>query len=95
MSDNLAADLSVWIAPARTALLIVDMQVDFASPDGVLGKAGVDLSTIPAALAVGERLAEAARAAGTPVIFAGLQTREDTDSPAWSEWMRRRGAGRR
>ncbi len=87
MSDS----LKDWIAPTRTALLIVDMQVDFASPDGALGKAGVDLSAVPAALAAAERLAQAARAAGTLVIFAGLQTREDTDSAAWSEWMHRRG----
>jgi nicotinamidase-related amidase len=83
--------LADWIAAARTALLIVDMQVDFALPDGVLGKVGVDLSTVPTALAAAERLAQAARAANVPVIFAGLQTSAATDSPAWSEWMRRRG----
>ena len=87
MSDSLAD----WIAPKRTALLIIDMQVDFASPDGVLGRAGVDLSAVPAALAAAERLALAARAARLPVIFAGLQTSEGADSAAWSEWMRRRG----
>ena len=78
-------------APTRTALVLVDMQVDFASSDGVLGRIGVDLSAVPAALAAAERLAQAARAAGTPVIFAGLQTSAETDSAAWSEWMRRRG----
>jgi len=57
----------------------------------VLGRAGVDLSAVPAALAAAERLAQAARTAGTPVIFAGLQTSADTYSAAWSEWMRRRG----
>ena len=88
MTDDALAD---WVAPARTALLIVDMQVDFASPDGVLGRAGVDLSAMPAALASAGQLAEAARAAGTPVVFAGLQTRQETDSAAWNEWMRRRG----
>ena len=87
MSDALAD----WIAPARTALVIVDMQLDFASPDGVLGKLGVDLSTVPDALAAAERLAQAARAANVPVIFAGLQTSADTDSPVWTEWARRRG----
>jgi nicotinamidase-related amidase len=90
MTGALAA-LPVWIAPQRTALLIVDMQVDFASPEGVLGRAGVDLTTVPAALAAAERLAGAARAAGTPVIFVGLQTRAETDSPAWNERLRRLG----
>jgi len=82
---------AAWIAPARTALLIVDMQVDFAAPEGVLGQAGVDLSTIPAALAGAERLAVAARAVGAPVIFVGLQTSAATDSPAWIERLRRLG----
>jgi nicotinamidase-related amidase len=87
----MTADLADWIAPARTALLIVDMQVDFAAPEGAMGQAGADLSAIPAALAAAQRLAQAARAAGTPVIFVGLQTSAETDSPAWSERLRRLG----
>jgi ureidoacrylate peracid hydrolase len=83
--------LASWIAPSRTALVIIDMQVDFASPDGAMGRAGVDLGALPAALAAAERLADAARAAGAPVIFVGLQTSPEADSPAWTERMRRRG----
>ena len=74
-----------WLAPRRTALVIVDMQADFALADGALGQAGVDLSTVPAALAAAERLAEGARAADVAVIFVGLQTSAKTDSPAWQE----------
>lgn len=80
-----------WIAPERTALLIVDMQVDFAAPQGVIGQMGVDLSATAPALVAAERLADAARAAGVPVIFAGLFTSPATDSPAWRERMARRG----
>ncbi len=80
-----------WIAPGRTALLIVDMQVDFAAPEGVIGRMGVDLSTVGPALASAERLAEAARAAAVPVIFVGLSTTPATDSPMWRERMARRG----
>jgi ureidoacrylate peracid hydrolase len=80
-----------WIAPGRTALLIVDMQVDFAAPEGVIGRMGVDLSTVGPALASAERLAEAARAAAVPVIFVGLSTTPGTDSPMWRERMARRG----
>ena len=54
-------------------------------------QAGVDLTTIPAALAAAERLAQAARDAGAPVIFAGLQTTAETDSPAWRMRLRRLG----
>ena len=83
--------LAAWIAPDRTALLIIDMQADFASPEGVLGAAGVDLGSVPAALAAAERLAEAARETGAPVVFIGLQTSAEEDSPAWAERSRRRG----
>ena len=83
--------LADWIAPGRAALVIIDMQVDFASPEGALGRAGVDLAAVPAALAAAEQLAEAARAAGVPVIFVGLQTDPGLDSHAWNERMRRRG----
>jgi ureidoacrylate peracid hydrolase len=87
----LAAGLASWIAPARTALLIVDMQADFAAPDGACGRAGADLSAVPAALDAAERLARAARAAGATVIFVGLMATPAEESPAWNERLRRRG----
>jgi nicotinamidase-related amidase len=83
--------LEAWIAPDRTALLIVDMQVDFGAPEGLAAQWGLDLSTVPAALAAAERLAGAARAAKVPVVFVGLFTTPETDSDAWDERMRRRG----
>ena len=87
-----AADgLAAWIAPARTAVLVIDMQVDFASPDGVLGQYGVDMGVVAPALAAAERLVASARAAGAPVVFVGLFTTPETDSPFWNERMRRRG----
>jgi len=85
-------NLEHWVAPDRTALLIVDMQVDFASPDGLSGQWGLDLSTVPAALAAAERLVDAARGADVPVVFVGLFTTPETDSDIWDERMRRRGA---
>jgi ureidoacrylate peracid hydrolase len=83
--------LAAWIAPARTALVIIDMQVDFAAPEGRLGQWGVDLSTVPPALEKAQALADSARKAGAPVVFVGLFTRPETDSGAWRERMRRRG----
>jgi len=86
-TDGLAA----WIAPSRTALLVIDMQVDFASPEGVLGGYGIDLSTVGPALIKAQSLVDAARQAGAAVVFIGLQTSPDADSPAWKERMRRQG----
>ena len=84
--------LADWIAPGRTAVVAVDIQVDFASPDGGLGRLGVDMSVVAPAVAAAERLVERARAVGAPVVFVGLQTTAALDSPAWREWSRRRGS---
>ena len=67
------------------------MQTDFASPDGAMGRAGADLAAVPAALAAAQRLADAARAAGAPVVFVGLMTSPEDDSTAWAERLRRLG----
>jgi ureidoacrylate peracid hydrolase len=83
--------LADWIAPGRTAVLAIDMQVDFAEADGALGRAGLDMSVVQPALATAERLVEAARAAGVPVVFVGLMTRPEQDSPAWRTRMLRQG----
>jgi nicotinamidase-related amidase len=83
--------LPAWIAPGRTAVMVIDMQVDFASPEGVLGQYGVDMGVVAPALSAAERLVASARAAGVPVVFVGLFTSPKTDSPAWNERMRRRG----
>lgn len=82
--------LAGWIAPSRTAVLVIDIQVDFASPDGALG-AYVDMAVVQPAVAAAERLVEAARGAGIPVVFVGLFTSPETDSSSWKARMRRRG----
>lgn len=66
------------------------MQTDFASPEGAAGRAGANLADVPAALAAARRLADAARAAGAPVVFVGLMTSPEDDSAAWAERLRRR-----
>jgi ureidoacrylate peracid hydrolase len=87
-----AADgLAAWIAPSRTALLVIDMQVDFALAEGVLGGFGVDLSSVGPALEAAQTLVDAARKAGVAVVFIGLQTSPEQDSVAWNERMRRQG----
>jgi len=85
-----ADGLKTWIAPSRTAVVVIDMQVDFASPDGALG-AYVDMSVVQPAVAAAEKLVEAARSAGVPVVFVGLFTSPETDSSSWKTRLRRRG----
>lgn len=83
--------LKDWIAPARTALLLVDMQVDFAEPEGAMGQSGMDLSMVGPAIRNAVLLADAARAAGVPCLFARLITRQSDETDLLREWKRRRG----
>jgi len=83
--------LPAWIAPGRTALAVIDIQVDFASPDGLLGQYGVDMGMAAPAVDAASALVAVAREVGVPVVFVGLFTAPETDSPSWNERMRRRG----
>ena len=58
-----------WIAPSRTALVLIDFQVDFALPDGQMAKEGADISSALRAVKQAETLAEAARVAGVMLVF--------------------------
>lgn len=81
-----------WIAPDRTALVLIDMQKDFAAPDGALGKQGLDMTGPQAAVAKAQMLAAAARAAGVPLVFVRLITRRREESDNLREYKRRRGS---
>ena len=63
-----------WIAPERTALLLIDCQVDFGAPDGAMAQRGLDVTAAQAAMERARALADAARAAGVPVVFVRLLT---------------------
>ena len=51
----------VEIDPARTAVLVIDMQNAFGSPGGMFDKAGVPIASIQAAVAPTRAAVEAAR----------------------------------
>jgi ureidoacrylate peracid hydrolase len=57
------------LKPARTALLVIDAQVYFAAPSGVMARLGARLDAVPAALAQAIKLVDGARAAGVMLIF--------------------------
>ncbi|MFT3964554.1 MAG: isochorismatase family cysteine hydrolase [Sphingobium sp.] len=86
-----AALLPGMIDPATTALVVVDIQVDFAAPEGLLGRVGVDLSPAATAIDNCEALVAAARAAGVTVALMRVVTRPETDSRALRTLMARRG----
>jgi ureidoacrylate peracid hydrolase len=64
-----ALDLSEKIAPAHTAVVVVDLQNEFCADDGWFGRQGYDLEMMQAAAHRTVTLLDAARAAGTRIIF--------------------------
>ncbi len=68
MATVAAAPYPFEFAPARTALLIIDMQRDFLEPGGFGAALGNDVSRLRRTIAPIQRLLAAARAAGLLVI---------------------------
>lgn len=85
------AALAGMIDPKTTALMVIDVQVDFAAPHGLLGRCGVDLSSAEAAINNCEKLVAAARARGATVALMRVVTTPETDSRALKTLMTRRG----
>ncbi len=79
--------------PGRTLLLVIDIQVDFAAPDGAMGRLGLDLAAGAAAIDRIETLIVAARRAGVAVGFARVVTRRETDAPVLRALYERIGHG--
>src|SRR3712207_4464628 len=77
-------ELAELVAPAHTALVLVDMQRDFLEPDGVFGRLGVDLSMYAAMRPRVAALLTAARRPGVLVVHVQNTTLPGrrSDSPA-------------
>ena len=88
----MSGGLKDWLAPDRTALLLIDMQVNFADPAGSLGKSGADMTAPQAAVKKADRLADAARRASVACVFVRLVTRPEDETSFLTEWKRRRHA---
>jgi len=86
-----APALIEMVHPQRTALLIIDVQVDFGSAQGLYGRAGLDLSRVDTAVDRMLELQEAAHRAGVFTVFVRLETGPDTDSLAAGERRKRNG----
>jgi ureidoacrylate peracid hydrolase len=77
----------------RAAVVVVDMQNDFASPGGMFHRAGIDVCGIQAIVAPIAALLDAARAAGVMVVYLKMGFEPDLrdtgapDSPTWLKHM--------
>jgi nicotinamidase-related amidase len=70
--------------PGRAALVVIDVQNDFCAADGSLPRHyGFDLEFVDAMVPRLQRLIDAARAVGMPVVFVRTVHDESNDSPAW------------
>jgi ureidoacrylate peracid hydrolase len=73
----------------QTAVLVVDMQNDFASPGGMFDLAGIDISSVQAIVEPIATVLGAARAVGIPVFYLKMGFRPDLrdaghpTSPTW------------
>lgn len=89
---HLDADaLGPMLDPVRTAVVVVDVQVDFAAPHGALGRRGVNLGDAEPAIDRIEALIAAARRAAAQVVFVKVVTRPETDSRALRTLYARKG----
>lgn len=75
--------------PSATAVVVVDMQNDFASPGGMFDRAGIDITGVEAIVPKVGAVLDAARGAGVPVVYLKMGFRPDLadagypNSPTW------------
>jgi biuret amidohydrolase len=74
-----------------TALLVIDLQIDFLSADGYFARKGYDPAPLSAILPNVNRLIAAARSAGLLIVHTRQGYRADlADMTAYERWRRRR-----
>ena len=84
-----ARPVSFPLRPATTAVVVVDMQNDFASPGGMFDRAGIDVSGIQAIVPAVRAVLVAAREAGLAVVYLKMGFHPDLvdagypTSPTW------------
>jgi ureidoacrylate peracid hydrolase len=67
----------IAIDPARSAVIVVDMENDFAAKGGMFDRAGIDISGAQKAIASTARVLAAARQTGLKIIYLKMGYRPD------------------
>src|SRR5438105_2391190 len=68
---------SILIDPVRSAVIVVDMENDFAAKGGMFDRAGIDISGAQKAIAPITKVLAAARQAGLKIIYLKMGYRPD------------------
>jgi ureidoacrylate peracid hydrolase len=87
----MAPDLHELVRPPSAALLVVDVQNDFVHPEGRSGRTGIDVSPLRAAVVQINRLIDAARESGTPVIYIRVEHGAEVDTAPYRARYEHRG----
>lgn len=80
---------SITIDPARTAVIVVDMQNDFGAEGGMFARAGIDIAPIRGVLGPIREVLTAARRSAITVVYLKMAFRPDLsdagppDTPTW------------
>ena len=96
MERHIDSDPYPWpfdgnFGPANTALIVIDMQIDFCGPGGYVDTMGYDLGLTRAPIEPIRRVLGAMRAKGYPVIHTREGHRPDlSDLPPNKRWRSRR-----
>lgn len=92
-NDPQDADLGKILDPSHTALLMIDMQNDFCSPEGKFAQAGRDASDIIQIVPKCKELLECARAANVMVVHIQQSTLpgQQSDNGGWLAFKTRDG----
>jgi len=78
--------------PKQLALLVIDLQIDFVSPDGYLAKRGYDVAPIRKILPTVRAVIEAVRGVGGLVVYTRQGYRADlADMTPYERFRRQRG----
>jgi ureidoacrylate peracid hydrolase len=72
------------LAPAKTAVIVVDVQNDYCHPEGALARRGADVSDVKEMMPNLHELLQSARKYEVPVIFIQTFHEKATDSEAWT-----------
>ncbi len=82
---------AMTVDPARTAVIVVDMQNDFAAEEGMFARAGIGVSAIREVVAPTAHVLAAARRHGLKIVYLKMAFQPDLSDAGWPDsptWLK-------